>query len=103
MHPLQHLESFKLAASCELGNFLEPLLTAITTTVTPRFTVMEVLHPGAALYLVQPAYFQFFSSLTTVRLNCGRMQNPVDILPSLNKAPQATTFRHLRGVQSLCA
>ena len=34
MHPLQHLESFKLATSCNLGNFLEPLLNAITTTVT---------------------------------------------------------------------
>jgi len=85
MHPLQHLESFKLAASCNLGNFLEPLLTAITTTVTTRFTVMEVFHPDAALHLVQPAYFQIFSSLTTLRLICRRMQNPVDILPSLHK------------------
>jgi len=85
IQPLQHLESFKLDASCELGNFLEPLLTAITTTVTPRFTVMEVFHPDAALYLVQPTHFQIFSSLTTLRLICRRMQNPVDILPSLNK------------------
>jgi len=85
MHPLQHLESFKLAASCELGNFLEPLLTAITTTVTPRFTVMEVFHPDAALYIVQPAHFRAFSSLTTLRLICRRMQNPVDILPFLHK------------------
>jgi len=85
MHPLQHLESFKLAASCDLGNFLEPLLTAITTTVTPRFTVMEVFHPDAAPHLVQPTHFQIFSPLTTLRLNCGRMQNPIDILPSLNK------------------
>jgi len=85
MHPLQHLESFKLTASCELGNFLEPLLTAITTTVTPRFTVMEVFHPDAALYIVQPAYFRAFSSLTTLRLICRRMQNPVDILPFLHK------------------
>jgi len=85
IHPLQNLESFKLDASCDLGNFLEPLLTTITTTVTPRFTVMEVLNPDAALHLVQPAHFQIFSSLTTVRLSCGRMQNPVDILPSLNK------------------
>ena len=83
--PLQHLESFKLAASCNLGNFLEPLITAITTTVTPGFTVMEVLHPDAALHLVQPAHFPLFSFLTTLRLICGRMQNPVDILPSLNR------------------
>ena len=85
MHPLQHLESFKFATSCSLGNFLEPLLSAITTTVTPRFTVMEVLHPDAALYLLQPARFQIFSSLTTLRLICKRMQNPVDVLPSLHK------------------
>ena len=85
MHPLQNLESFKLAASCELGNSLEPLLTAITTTVTQCFTVMEVFHPDAALYIVQPAHFRAFSSLTTLRLTCRRMQNPVDILPSLHK------------------
>jgi hypothetical protein len=84
MHPLQHLESFKLAASCNLGNFLEPLITAITTTVTPRFTVMEVFHPDAALYIAQSAHFQTFSSLTTLRLYCRRMQNPVDILPFLH-------------------
>jgi len=95
MHPLQCLESFKLAARCDLGNFLEPLLTAITTTVTPRFTVMEVFHPGAALHLVQPAHFQVVSSLTTLRLNCGRMQNPVDILPSLNKL-EIFEAHHLR-------
>jgi len=85
LHPLHHLESFRLVANCNLGNFLEPLLTAITTTVTSRFTVMEVLNPDAARYLVQPAHFELFSSLTTLRLICGRMQNPVDILPSLNK------------------
>jgi len=95
MHPLQHLESFKLAASCDLGNFLEPLLTAITTTITSRFAVMEVLHPDAALHLVQPAHFQLFSCLTTLRLICGRMQNPVDILPSLNKL-ETFEAHHLR-------
>ena len=85
MHPLQHLESFTLAITCNLANFLEPLLNAITTTVTPRFTVMEVFHPDAAPYLLQPAHFQIFSSLTTLRLICRRMQNPVDVLPFLNK------------------
>jgi hypothetical protein len=85
MHPLQNLQSFKLAASCKLGSFLEPLITAITTTVTSHFTVMEVFHHDAALRLVQPAHFQIFSSLTTLRLICGRTQNPVDILPFLLK------------------
>ena len=85
IHPLQHLESFKLAAGCRLGNFLEPLLSAITTAVTPCCTDMEVFHPDAALYLLQPAHFQIFSSLTTLRLICRRMQNSVDVLPSLHK------------------
>ena len=84
-HPLEHLESFKLAAGCDLGSSLEPLTTAITTTVTPRFTVLEIFRPDATLYLVQSAHFQNFSSLTTLRLICKRMQNPVDILPSLHK------------------
>ena len=84
MHPLLHLESLRLTTSCNLGNFLEPLLNAITT-VTSRFTVMEVFHHDAALYLLQPVHFQIFSSLTTLRLICRRMQNPVDILPALHK------------------
>ena len=85
IHPVPHLELFKLAANCQLGNFLEPLLSAIITTVTPRCTVMEVFHPDAALYLLQPAHYHIFSSLTTLKLICRRMQNPVDILPSLHK------------------
>ena len=89
--PLQHpesfkyLESFRLATGCDLGNYLEPLLNVIIATVTPRFTVMEVFRPEAALYILQSAHFQIFSSLTTLRLTCRRMQNPVDILPSLHK------------------
>ena len=83
--PLQHLETFKLAPSCDLGNLLEPLITTIVTTTTPRLTVMEVLHPDATPYLVQPTHFQIFSSLTTLRLICRRMQNPVDILPYLHR------------------
>ena len=85
VHPLQRLESFKLALRCNLGNFLEPLLNAITTTVTPRFTVMEIFHPDAALYLLRPVHFQIFSLLTTLRLTCRTMEGPVDVLPSLHK------------------
>src|SRR5258706_5552588 len=83
--PLEHLESFKLAASCDLGNFLKPLFTAITTTAAPHLTVMEVLHSDAALHLVHSAQFQIFSSLTTLKLYCGKMQDPVDILPHFCK------------------
>src|SRR5258706_7677952 len=85
IHPLKNLESFKLASSCNLGNFLEPLLNTITTTATSHFTVLEVFHPDASLYLLQPAHFQIFSSLTTLKLICRRMQNLVDVLPSLHK------------------
>ena len=81
----KYLESFRLATSCDLGNYLEPLLNVIITTVTPRFTVMEVFRPDAALYILQSTHFQIFESLTTLRLICRRMQNPVDILPSLHK------------------
>ena len=90
-YPLRHpesfkyLESFELATSCDLGNFLEPLLNTVITTVTPRFTVMKVFRPDAALHILQSARFQIFSSLTTLTLICRRMQNPVDILPSFHR------------------
>jgi len=92
-HPLENTRICKSYTFCsilspsnstQVAN-LATSLTAITTTVTPRFTVMEVFHPDAALYIVQPAHFRAFSSLTTLRVACRRMQNPVDILPSLHK------------------
>jgi hypothetical protein len=82
--PLQQLESFKVSEKCNLGDFLVPLMTAITKTVTPRLTLMELFHPDAALYLVQTTQLHIFSSLTTFKLICRRMQNPVDILPYLH-------------------
>ena len=85
IHPLQNLESFKLAADCKLGNFLEPLLKAVITTVTLRFTAMEVFHTDASLSVLQTAHSQIFSFLTTLRLICKRMQSPVDVLPCLHK------------------
>ena len=85
VHPLQRLESFRLNARCDFGNVLRRIISAITATTTPRFTVMEIFHSDAALYIVKPAHFQMFSSLTTLRLISRRIQNPVDILPSLHK------------------
>ena len=85
MHPLEHLESFKLIASCHHDRSLEALITAIAKRVTPRFTVMEVFQPDAALYTVQFVHFHIFSFLTTLRLICRKTQNPIDILPSLHK------------------
>jgi hypothetical protein len=84
IQPLENLDSFKITASCNLGHFLEPLMTAITTTVTPYLFEMDISHPDAALYLVQPAHLYIFSSLTNLTLICRRMQNPVDLLPYLH-------------------
>jgi hypothetical protein len=89
LQPLQGLESFKLAQGCNLGNFLVPLMVAITTSVNPRLTIVEVADSDAALYLLQPTHFHMFSCLTTLRLICKRMGSPVDILPHL---PQLKTF-----------
>ena len=100
--PLQHLETFKLAPSCNLGNFLESLMTTITTTVTPRLTVMEVLQPDAAPYLVQPAHFKIFSSLTTMRLNWRRVQNPMNIFPYLHKIEIFEAHHLLLPISSPC-
>jgi hypothetical protein len=85
VQPLQRLESFKLAQPCHLGNFLLLIMTAITTTVTPLLTAMDVANPDAAFYLVQPAHFRIFSSLTSLVLICKRMKDPVDILPHLQR------------------
>jgi hypothetical protein len=68
MKPLQHLESFKVAARNTLGHSLGPLMNAITTNVTSRLSVMEILDPDTALYLVQPAHLHVFSSLTALTL-----------------------------------
>jgi hypothetical protein len=89
LQPLRRLESFKLARGCNLGNFLVPLMIAITTSANPRLTVVEVADSDAALYLLQPTHFHMFSCLTTLRVICKRMESPVDILPHLK---QLNTF-----------
>ena len=85
LQPLKRLESFKLALGCNLGNFLVPLMTAITPTATPRLTAVEVADSDAILYLVQPTHIHRFSCLTTLRLICRRMESPVEILPYLQQ------------------
>ena len=95
VQPLQHLESLNLAQGCNLGTFLLPLMTAITTTVTPLLTFMEIANPDAALYLVQPAHFHIFSSLTSLVLLCKSMKDPVDILPHIKRL-EIFRAHHLR-------
>lgn len=86
VQPLQCLESFKLAPGCNLGHFLESLMTAVTTTTTPRLTLMEIPDPDVILYLGQPAFSNVFHSLTTLKIMLPkRMDSPVDILPHLQR------------------
>jgi hypothetical protein len=85
VQPLQYLESFKLTSDCNLGNFLEPLMTAIAAE-TPRLTVMELADLGALLYLVQPPCSHVFHSLKTLKIQMPRrMGSPVDLLPHLER------------------
>jgi hypothetical protein len=88
----QHLESlwsFSISQSCELGDFFEPLMTAVTTTAIPHLNELCLRNLNAVLYLVQPARLHVFCSLTTLTILLSkRMDGPVDILPhlqSLNK------------------
>jgi len=84
--PLESLRGFVISKHCDLGDFFEPLMTAITTIPLPRFTTLELSHSRAAIYLVQPIYLHYFCSLTTLTITLSRkMENPVDILPHLQR------------------
>ena len=84
--PLKNLESIGLERGCDLGNFFEPLMTAITTTATPHLTNMNFCNLNAVLYLVQPGCLRVLRSLTrlTIRLP-KRMESPANILPHLHR------------------
>jgi hypothetical protein len=86
LQPLEHLESFVLDDGCDLGSFFEPLMTAITTTVTPRLTVMALCDLDAVLYLVQPSRIHIFYYLRILHIGLPkRMEGPMDILPHLQR------------------
>ena len=83
--PLMHLESFKVARG--FGGFLEPLMTAIRTSASPKFTSIKIEDPAAVLYLVQPAGLHITHFLTTIKIHLSkRVDSPVDILPHLHRA-----------------
>jgi len=84
LQPLVHLESLKLA--CGFGEFLEPLMTAISRGASPKLTTIHLEDPAAVLYLVQPACLHITHSLTTFIVHLSkRMGSPVDILPHLHR------------------
>jgi len=86
VQPLERLECFVLSQGHSLGNFFEPLMTAITTTATPYLTRMHLCDPHAVLYLAQPACLHIFHSLETLSIWLStRMEAPADILPHLHR------------------
>jgi len=87
VQPLESLRGFIMRKNCDLGSFLEPLMTAITTTTAlPRLTILELSDSRAVLYLAQPACPHYFFSLTTLTIRLSRrMESPADILPHLQR------------------
>jgi len=86
MKPLESLRGFIMREHCDLGSFLEPLMTAITTTTLPRLTKLVLSDSRAVPYLAQPTCPHCFFSLTTLTiLLLRRMESPADILPHLQR------------------
>jgi len=83
---LESLRGFIMSEHCDLGSFLGPLMTAITTTALPHLTKLILSDSGAVLYLVQPTCLHCFFSLTTLTIKLSRkMESPADILPHLQR------------------
>ena len=83
--PLESLRGFIVREHCDLGSFLEPLMTAITTTTLPRLTKLFLSDSRAVLFLAQPMCPHYFS-LTTLTITLSRrMESPADILPHLQR------------------
>jgi len=86
VQPLESLRGFIMSEHCDLGNFFQPLMTAIITTAFPHLTKLDLSNRRAVLYLVQPTFLHCFFSLTTLTIKLSRkMENPVDILPHLQR------------------
>ena len=84
LQPLTHLESLKLA--CGSGEFFEQLMIAISRNAPPNLTSMDITDSAAVLCLAQPARSHIYHSLRTLKIQLfGRMDNPADILPHLQR------------------
>ena len=64
VQPLKSLRGFIMHEHCDLGNFFEPLMTAIITTALPCLVKLDPSNSRAVLYLVQPIYLHYFFSLS---------------------------------------
>jgi len=84
--PLDSLRGIIIGEYCDLGSFLEPLMTAITTTPLPCLTKLALSDSRAVLYLAQPTCPHYFFSLTALTITLSRrMEIPADILPHLRR------------------
>ena len=91
---LERLEFFRLSKGRSLGNCIQPLMTAITTTATPYLTQMELCDSNAITYLAQPTCFHILHSLESLTLaSFTRMDAPVDILPHLQRLNHLTAHQ----------
>ena len=91
--PLEKLESFTLSQGCDLGNFFDPLMTAVTTTATSYLTKMDLGNVSAVLYLMQPIRSHSFCSLRNLCIWLSqRMEAPVNILPYLQRLETFTAW-----------
>jgi len=86
VQPLESLTGFIMGERCDLGSFLEPLMTAITTTSLPRLTRLALSDSRAVLLLAQPTCPHYFFSLTILIITLSkRLESPADILPHLQR------------------
>jgi len=86
VQPLESLTGFIMPKNCDLGSFLEPLMTAISTTTLPCLTKLDLSDSRAVLFLAQPTCPHYFFSLTNLTITLSRrMESPADILPHLRR------------------
>ena len=84
--PLKNLESSCLSQGCDIGSVFGLLMTAITTTATPRLTEMALHDHNAVLYFVQPDCAHIFCSLTILTIWLSkRRETSANILPHLQR------------------
>jgi hypothetical protein len=96
VQPLESLQDFEMSQSCDLGDFFEPLMSAIAGVAPPNLNNLHLCNPNALLYLLQPACFHVFSSLTYLTISLSkRMESPADILPHLHRLRKLHAY-HLR-------
>ena len=93
---LKNLKSFSVSPRCDIGDYFELLMTAITTTTTSQLTDMKLHNLKVVLYLVQPDCLHVFCSLTSLTILLPqRMERHANILPSLKRLMYFKA-RHLR-------